>query len=240
MCVGVALHCCHCVLPPRPLWGGAGSRYFQHLFVIIVNRVYLHAWSTIATTSSGWRVKRDSCEPLGSPRAMASQHRHDLYQLLGVTPDAGSEEIRKAYREKAKQLHPDRNLRATAAEEFKCLAEAYHVLADSKRRGKHYDTMPVHTMRSCIRAERMYGRVVAMVLVDFVSGHLRRQPFLAPSIFTTAWYDRYGTVSQSYAGPVDALRLFRELFGSDGFTSTSSDCTPSSYNASAGPMTSGA
>lgn len=73
---------------------------------------------------------------------MASQHR-DLYELVGVTRDAGTEEIRKAYREKAKQLHPDRNPRATAAEEFKCLAEAYRVLADCKRRGTHMISAPM-------------------------------------------------------------------------------------------------
>lgn len=58
----------------------------------------------------------------------------------------------------------------------------------------------------------------------------------------TAWYDRYGTISQSCTGTEDALRLFRELFGSEvsGFTSTSSDCAPSSFNTSAGGLASGA
>lgn len=96
---------------------------------------------------------------------MSSQHRHDLYALLGVTPDAGTDEIRKAYREKAKQLHPDRNPRATAAEEFKCLAEAYHVLVDSKRRGRLMYTVSTTTpLLDCVRIEPTCCRVlVAMV-----------------------------------------------------------------------------
>jgi molecular chaperone DnaJ len=63
----------------------------------------------------------------------------DFYKVLGVPSDAGTEEIKKAYRKLARQYHPDANKgNAEAEERFKEISEAYDVLADAKRR-KEYD-----------------------------------------------------------------------------------------------------
>ena len=63
----------------------------------------------------------------------------DYYEVLGLSKDASSKEIKKAYHKLAVQHHPDHNQGDAAAEEkFKELAEAYDVLGNKKKR-KDYD-----------------------------------------------------------------------------------------------------
>ena len=59
----------------------------------------------------------------------------DYYATLGVARDASPEEIKKAYRKKALECHPDRNQGNPKAEaQFKLVSEAYEVLSDDSRR----------------------------------------------------------------------------------------------------------
>ncbi len=65
----------------------------------------------------------------------------DYYKILGVDRKASEEDIRKAYRNLAKQYHPDYNPENKGAEErFKEINEAYEVLSDPKKRA-HYDRL---------------------------------------------------------------------------------------------------
>ena len=65
--------------------------------------------------------------------------KRDYYDLLGVPREAPPEEIKKAYRLKAKELHPDKNRedRARAEEAFKQITEAYEVLSDPDKRAQY-------------------------------------------------------------------------------------------------------
>ncbi len=61
----------------------------------------------------------------------------DYYEILGVARGASADDIRRAYRTKARQLHPDVNKAPDAAERFAELQQAYDVLSDEKKRGMY-------------------------------------------------------------------------------------------------------
>ncbi|MBU1003321.1 MAG: molecular chaperone DnaJ [Proteobacteria bacterium] len=64
--------------------------------------------------------------------------QRDYYEVLGVDRGAAEDEIKKAYRKKAFEFHPDRNPDNSEAEEnFKEAAQAYDVLRDANKRARY-------------------------------------------------------------------------------------------------------
>jgi len=64
--------------------------------------------------------------------------KRDYYEILGIARGAGADEIKKAYRVKAKELHPDRNQDDPEAESrFKEVNEAYDILKDENRKAAY-------------------------------------------------------------------------------------------------------
>lgn len=68
----------------------------------------------------------------------------DLYEVLGVSKDATDADIKKAFRRKARELHPDVNKAENAEDQFKELNEAYDVLSDPSKRAQYdrFGTIP--------------------------------------------------------------------------------------------------
>lgn len=63
--------------------------------------------------------------------------KRDYYEVLGISKNASESEIKKAFRKKAMEFHPDRNKSADAEEKFKEVNEAYEVLSDPSKKATY-------------------------------------------------------------------------------------------------------
>lgn len=80
-----------------------------------------------------------------------AQANRDFYKILNVGKTATTNEIKKAYRKLAKELHPDKNKDdPNASEKFSDLSSAYEVLSDDDKR-KLYDRCG----EECVKKEGM-------------------------------------------------------------------------------------
>ena len=65
-------------------------------------------------------------------------YEKDFYKVLGVSKTASADEIKKKYRQLARDLHPDQNKGDSKKEEqFKEVSEAYDILSDAKKRAEY-------------------------------------------------------------------------------------------------------
>src|SRR5687768_6997939 len=66
-----------------------------------------------------------------------AQTKRDYYEVLGVGRTASADEIKKSFRSRARELHPDVNKAADAEVRFKEVTEAYEVLIDTDKRAAY-------------------------------------------------------------------------------------------------------
>lgn len=77
----------------------------------------------------------------------------DYYKILGINHFANQDDVRRAFREKAKSLHPDINPDLRAHEDFKKINEAYQVLCNEEKR-RMYDMR----LRNGFPSQKVYYR----------------------------------------------------------------------------------
>ena len=83
----------------------------------------------------------------------------DPYAILGVAKSASDEDIRRAFRRLAKELHPDLNPanRARTEERFKKVSQAYELLSDPQKR-RAFDRGEIDARRECLTCENTSQR----------------------------------------------------------------------------------
>lgn len=97
----------------------------------------------------------------------------DYYELLGVPRTASAEDIKKAYRRKAREFHPDANPDdVSAADQFKEVARAYQVLSDDQQRARYdrYGEAGVGGAGGGASADDLFGGGLGDIFETFFGG----------------------------------------------------------------------
>ena len=101
--------------------------------------------------------------------------KRDYYEVLGVHRDVDEIELKRAYRELARKIHPDINPSTHAEDRFKELNEAYAVLSDQKTRAR-YDRYGFSAVTGAVAAEGQGGLGnVAQAFDDLLTDIWRRR-----------------------------------------------------------------
>ncbi|CAF0721489.1 unnamed protein product [Rotaria sp. Silwood1] len=99
-------------------------------------------------------------EPLSNPTRSGGTSTQNYYDILGITPQATDEEIKRAYRKAALRLHPDKNPDPEAATQFQVVDKAYKVLIDPKLRST-YDQFGARAADAMRRMNDEYSEALA-------------------------------------------------------------------------------
>lgn len=91
----------------------------------------------------------------------------DLYDTLGVPPDASPEDIKAAYRQKVKHLHPDKG---GDPKEFHAVQTAYDILSDPEKRTRYDETGSTDNMDRAARIAAMAQERIGTLIIDIVQG----------------------------------------------------------------------
>jgi DnaJ-class molecular chaperone len=79
---------------------------------------------------------------------------NDLYAALGLSSAASLADIKKAFRQKASALHPDKNTASDAPERYRAVQEAYDILSDTDKRQAYDDNRRRNLLDSPIDTAR--------------------------------------------------------------------------------------
>ena len=90
----------------------------------------------------------------------------DYYSLLGLRRNASPEEIRQAYFEAARHLHPDKNIAPGETELFLGVQEAYEVLSNLKKRARYDATLPPEEAPKVLLEQKIFFSRQGLMRLD--------------------------------------------------------------------------
>jgi Ca-activated chloride channel homolog len=93
-------------------------------------------------------------------------NKQDYYTLLGLRRNATPEEIRQAYFEAARHLHPDRNIAPGETELFLGVQEAYEVLSNLKKRARYDASLPPEKTPKVLMEQRIFFSRQGLLRLD--------------------------------------------------------------------------
>lgn len=89
----------------------------------------------------------------------------DLYAVLGLNSTASPDEIKKAFRQKASEFHPDKNTSEFAPAKFRAVRQAYEVLSDPVAKAAYDDNRRRNLLESPLEtAQEIWSNYVSGVL----------------------------------------------------------------------------
>lgn len=144
--------------------------------------------------------------------------KRDLYEVLEITREASTDEIKRAYRQMALKFHPDRNPGDKEAERrFREAAEAYDVLSDDQKRQRYdryghagLDGSAFHDFRSADDIMSTFGDIFGGGLLGdlFGGGDRRRGPRQGPDLLMRLEI----TLSEAARGTSRTIEVNRQEF----------------------------
>lgn len=94
------------------------------------------------------------------------KNKQDFYTLLGLSRNASHEEIRKAYFEAARHLHPDKNLAPGETELFLGVQEAYEVLSNAQKKANYDSTLPPEADQGVLLGQKILSSRQSLLKLD--------------------------------------------------------------------------
>lgn len=151
----------------------------------------------------------------------------DFYTRLGISRDATPEEVRRAYRESARRLHPDLNALPGETELFLDAQEAYETISDPEKRAKYDATLPpeqpspisVKVLYSRASIPRMDEPQILYTLLE-LKGKIKVEATQAPPLNLGLVVDCSTSMQGEYFDTVKstAIELIRQLREKDVFS----------------------
>ena len=155
--------------------------------------------------------------------------KQDYYTILGLRRNASPEEIRQAYFEAARHLHPDRNTAPGETELFLGVQEAYEVLSNLKKRAKYDESLPPEIAAKVILEKKVFfsrqgllrlnePQIIYVIIEYFIPAGVDKRP--EPPLNLCLVLDRSTSMQGSNMDVVKAtaIRIMHKLKPEDTFS----------------------